>query len=87
MCVMRNTYPVLQQLKFYFFLPLFFVFGSIASAQKKITGIVLSDNNLPLSEATVTLKNSGIATTTLSDGSLVINAQTSDVLEVFFIQS
>ena len=62
-----------------------FTIGSIAFAQQKITGIVLSDDNLPLPEATVTLKSSGIATITLSDGSFAINATTGDVLEISFI--
>ena len=82
---MRNAYLVLQHLKCYLFFPLFFTFGSIAFAQQKITGIVLSEDNLPLSEATVSVISSGIATTTLSDGSFAINAKTGDVLEISFI--
>src|SRR5450432_4639389 len=82
---MRNKYPTLQQLKYYLFLSLFLGLGSIAIAQQKITGVVLSDDNLPLAGATVTLKSSGLATLTLNDGSFTINAKTGDTLEISFV--
>ena len=69
---MLYKFLILQQLKYYSSLPLFLCLGLIAICQQKITGIVLSDDNLPLFGTTVTLKSSGLSTITLSDGSLFI---------------
>lgn len=85
MCVMRNMYSVLAQVKYYLFLPLFLVVGLIAIGQQKITGIILNDDNLPLSGATINLKGSKITTLALSNGTFSINAKKNDTLEISFI--
>ena len=82
---MRNWHHVLKQLKYYLFLIFFLIVGLTAFAQQKISGIVLSDDNLPLSGATINLKGSNITTLALSDGTFIINAKKNDVLEISFV--
>src|SRR5436190_17363997 len=83
MSVMRNML-VSKQLKYYLFLSFFLIVGLTAFAQQKISGIVLSDDNLPLSGATVNLKGSNITTLTLTDGTFTISAKKNDTLGVSF---
>ena len=54
-------------------------------AQQKISGIVVTDGNQPLSGATVNLKNSALTTITGSDGSFTLEAKKGDILEISFI--
>src|ERR1700751_2785823 len=55
------------------------------SAQQKINGKVLSEDNFPLSGATITVKGSNIAITSLNDGSFSLTAKGGDVLEISFV--
>jgi len=54
-------------------------------AQQKISGTVLSEGNLPLSGATVNLKNSTVSAITANDGSFLLDAKKGDILEISFI--
>ncbi|MEP6595972.1 MAG: carboxypeptidase-like regulatory domain-containing protein, partial [Ginsengibacter sp.] len=74
----------LNTLKVFSFL-VFFCFSSlIILAQQKVTGIVLTNESLPLPGATVVLKGSTIATAALNDGSFIINAKSGDLLEISY---
>jgi TonB-dependent starch-binding outer membrane protein SusC len=66
---------------------LFFYFfsGAILFAQQKITGIVTGMNDVPMSGATIAIKDSKTASTTNADGSFVINAKPEDVLIISFV--
>ena len=54
-------------------------------AQQKISGTVVSEENLPLGGATVKLKNSAVSTITGSEGSFTLVAKKGDVLEISFM--
>ena len=59
--------------------------ATILFAQQKITGIVTGVNDVPLSGATITIKDSKIASATNADGSFAINAKPEDVLIISFV--
>jgi TonB-linked SusC/RagA family outer membrane protein len=77
---------VCRHLKKFFILFIFLLFHEAdLFAQQKITGVVSNDDNVPLSGATITLKNSNISTLTSNDGSFTINAKPGDVIEISFV--
>ena len=63
----------------------YFFSGAILFAQQKITGIVTGVNDVPLSGATITIKDSKIASSTNADGVFVFNAKPEDVLIISFV--
>ncbi|MFN2440495.1 MAG: carboxypeptidase-like regulatory domain-containing protein, partial [Chitinophagaceae bacterium] len=62
---------------------LFFSLTSLA--QKKVSGVVIGFDGLPIAGATVVLTNTNLATITLADGSFIITAKTGDELEISFV--
>ena len=82
---MRNIYPVLRQLKYYLFLPLFLSVVSTAIAHQKITGVITNSANLPMAGVTVEIKNRYIGATTDITGHFTIMAKPRDMLIVSFI--
>lgn len=83
MCFMRNKYPLLKQLKFYFGSSLFAI-RSVAFDQEKITGIVLNDNNLLLSRANPYLVDGDIEVTIRDNEKVILQKILNKICELFF---
>lgn len=58
---------------------------SLASQESQIQGVILDQNQIPLSGATVLIQNSTKGVTTDFNGNFVINASIGDVLEISYI--
>ncbi len=74
----------MKRLKF-LMLVLLVGFSTISWAQTEITGVVLDDQNVPLSGANVLIKGSSRGVVTDFDGNFSIEASIGDVLEISYI--
>ena len=80
----RGSFRPFQFLTVIYTFFLFFLFIT-GFTQNRITGIVSGKNNLPLSGATVSLKNSDLSISTGTDGVYSIDAKKGDIMLVSFI--
>ncbi len=64
---------------------LLLLISTVAFEQQRITGVVVNENNFPLSSANINLKNSTTTNVTQAEGSFIINAKKGDELEISFV--
>jgi len=62
-----------------------FLFVSPVIGQEKISGVVTSNTGIPLFGATIVVVGTTIATTTVADGTFIINAKPGNTLDISFV--
>ncbi|WP_282144469.1 carboxypeptidase-like regulatory domain-containing protein, partial [Cellulophaga baltica] len=74
-----------MRIKYFLFLKIFLLSLMIHGQEKKITGTVSDQSNIPLPGASVIVKGSTSGTQTDFDGMYTINAKTGDILVFSYV--
>lgn len=83
--IQYSLFTKFSEIKIFYILLFFCLSASTVLAQRKITGLILGDDNLPLPGASVVLKGTQRAAIAAVDGVFSINAKSGDILEISFV--